>query len=245
MCCKCLPSSEFTVSMSGSHATCWLACICLWQQSAQLFQDIHGRAVEEAGSSVIRKLQQLALQCGLICHSQARNCVFWNVEGCQFAWPICHGSCSTAQQDVSQQSSGTGSLLMRLHAAGKTLEAAPLQKRACLSARQAVVPGVLLVTSLNAAPADLAEGGPCPFPVLPPDLSVRSKTLARQKKCPGSTFMQHYQVPSVEYSSYINHVISLGLAEDYIAQLHASCSPNSPSSLRAAIDQAADTCLEW
>ena len=50
--------------------------------------------------------------------------------------------------------------------------------------------------------------------------------------------MQHYQVPSVEYSSYINHVINLGLAEDYIAQLHASCSPNSPSSLRAAIDQA-------
>ena len=50
--------------------------------------------------------------------------------------------------------------------------------------------------------------------------------------------MQHYQVPSVEYSSYINHVISLGLAEDYIAQLRASCSPNSPPSLRAAIDQA-------
>ena len=50
--------------------------------------------------------------------------------------------------------------------------------------------------------------------------------------------MQHYQVPSVEYSSYINHVISLGLAEDYIAQLRVSCSPNSPPSLRAAIDQA-------
>ena len=50
--------------------------------------------------------------------------------------------------------------------------------------------------------------------------------------------MQHYQVPSAEYSSYINHVISLGLAEDYIAQLRASCSPNSPPSLRAAIDQA-------
>ena len=50
--------------------------------------------------------------------------------------------------------------------------------------------------------------------------------------------MQHYQVPSAEYSNYINHVISLGLAEDYIVQLRASCSPNSPSSLRAAIDQA-------
>ena len=50
--------------------------------------------------------------------------------------------------------------------------------------------------------------------------------------------MQHYQVPSAEYSSYINHVISLGLAEDYIAQLCASCSPNSPPPLRAAIDQA-------
>ena len=50
--------------------------------------------------------------------------------------------------------------------------------------------------------------------------------------------MQHYQVPSAEYSSYINHVISLGLAQDYIAQLHASCSLNSPSPLRAAINQA-------
>ena len=50
--------------------------------------------------------------------------------------------------------------------------------------------------------------------------------------------MQHYQVPSAEYSSYINHIISLGLAEDYIAQLHASCSSNSPPPLRAAINQA-------
>ena len=50
--------------------------------------------------------------------------------------------------------------------------------------------------------------------------------------------MQHYQVPSAEYSSYISHVISLGLAEDYIAQLRASCSSNSPPPLRAAIDQA-------
>ena len=50
--------------------------------------------------------------------------------------------------------------------------------------------------------------------------------------------MHHYQVPSAEYSSYINHVISLGLAEDYTAQLRASCSPTSPPSLRAAIDQA-------
>ena len=50
--------------------------------------------------------------------------------------------------------------------------------------------------------------------------------------------MPHTQVPSAEYSSYINHVISLGLAGDSIAQLHGSCSPNSPPSLRAAIDQA-------
>ena len=50
--------------------------------------------------------------------------------------------------------------------------------------------------------------------------------------------MQHYQVPSAEYSSNINHVISLGLAQDYIAQLHASCSSNSPPPLRAAINQA-------
>ena len=50
--------------------------------------------------------------------------------------------------------------------------------------------------------------------------------------------MQHDQVPSAEYSSYINHAISLGLAEDYIAQLCASCSPDSPPSFRAAIDQA-------
>ena len=50
--------------------------------------------------------------------------------------------------------------------------------------------------------------------------------------------MQHCQVPSAAYSSYINLVISLGLAEVYIAPLRASCSPNSPPSLRAAIDQA-------
>ena len=50
--------------------------------------------------------------------------------------------------------------------------------------------------------------------------------------------MQHHQVPSAEYSSYIYHIISLGLAGDYIAQLHGSFSPDSPSSLRAAIDQA-------
>eukprot|EP00891_Asterochloris_glomerata_P005126 jgi/Astpho2/5126/Aster-06337 len=52
------------------------------------------------------------------------------------------------------------------------------------------------------------------------------------------TSLSHYQVPSAEYSSYIIHVISLGLADDYTAQLRASCSPNSPPSLRAAIDQA-------
>ena len=57
--------------------------------------------------------------------------------------------------------------------------------------------------------------------------------------------MQHYQMPSAEYSNYINHVVSLGLAEDYIAQLRASCSSERPLSLRAAITQAADTCLEW
>eukprot|EP00891_Asterochloris_glomerata_P005974 jgi/Astpho2/5974/Aster-08464 len=50
--------------------------------------------------------------------------------------------------------------------------------------------------------------------------------------------MQHYQVPSAQYSSYINHVINLGLAGDYIAQLHGSCFQDSPRSLRAAINQA-------
>ena len=65
----------------------------------------------------------------------------------------------------------------------------------------------------------------------------RLVTLARQIRST-HPFMQHYQVPSAEYSNYINHVINLGLAEDYIAQLRASCSPNSPPSLRAAIDQA-------
>ena len=50
--------------------------------------------------------------------------------------------------------------------------------------------------------------------------------------------MHYYQVPSAKYSSYVNHVISLGLAEDYIAKLHASCSSNSPPPLRAAINQA-------
>ena len=50
--------------------------------------------------------------------------------------------------------------------------------------------------------------------------------------------MQHYQVPSAEYGSCINHVVSPGLAQDYIAQLHASCSSNSPPPLTAAINQA-------
>ena len=64
------------------------------------------------------------------------------------------------------------------------------------------------------------------------------KLVKKPPKNPRSTFMQHYQVPSAEYSSYISLVISLGLAEDYIAQLRASCSSNSPPPLRAAIDQA-------
>ena len=72
---------------------------------------------------------------------------------------------------------------------------------------------------------------------LPSDLIPRSKNPSAPK-FPRSIFMQHYQVPSAQYSSYINHVISLGLAEDYIAQLHASCSSNSPPPLRAAINQA-------
>ena len=50
--------------------------------------------------------------------------------------------------------------------------------------------------------------------------------------------IDHYQVPSAEYSSYTNHVTSLGLAQDYVAQLHASCSSNSPPPLGAAINQA-------
>ena len=50
--------------------------------------------------------------------------------------------------------------------------------------------------------------------------------------------MQHYQAPSAEYSSYINLVISLVLAQGYIAQQHRSCSSNSPPPLRAAINQA-------
>ena len=70
---------------------------------------------------------------------------------------------------------------------------------------------------------------------LPPDLSPRSRNPSAPN-CPRSTFMQHYQVPSAEYSSYIKHVISLGLAQDY--KLHASCSSNSPPPLRAAINQA-------
>ena len=51
---------------------------------------------------------------------------------------------------------------------------------------------------------------------LPSDLIPRSRSPSAPK-CPRSTFMQHYQVPSAEYSSYINHVISLGLADDYMA----------------------------
>ena len=53
-----------------------------------------------------------------------------------------------------------------------------------------------------------------------PNLSPRSRNPSASKS-PRSTLMQHYQVPSAEYSTYINHVISMGLAEDYIAQLPA------------------------
>ena len=89
------------------------------------------------------------------------------------------------------------------------------------------------------------EGGPCPAMLgmvracFVSAFASRTRTInPSAPKCPRSTFMQHYQVPSAEYSSYINHVISLGLAQDYIAQPHASCSSNSPSPLRAAINQA-------
>ena len=40
---------------------------------------------------------------------------------------------------------------------------------------------------------------------------------------------KHYQVPSAEYSSYVNHVISLGLAGNYIAQMRGNCSSKSLS----------------
>ena len=39
--------------------------------------------------------------------------------------------------------------------------------------------------------------------------------------------LPQYQVPSAECSSYINHVISLGLAGDHTRQLRASCFPDS------------------
>ena len=56
--------------------------------------------------------------------------------------------------------------------------------------------------------------------------------------------MHHYQVPSAEYSSYISSAISLGLAGDLIAQLHGSCSPDSPPSPERPLIKPADTCLE-
>ena len=79
-------------------------------------------------------------------------------------------------------------------------------------------------------------------PICRPAQPVLIVLINQSIKCPRSTFepefMQHYQVPSAEYSSYINHVISLGLAQDYMAQPHARCSSNSTPHLRAAINQA-------
>lgn len=51
--------------------------------------------------------------------------------------------------------------------------------------------------------------------------------------------MLHYQIPSTEYSNYIGHVVNLGLAEDYIAHLRASCaSENTPVNRIHAVEQA-------
>eukprot|EP00891_Asterochloris_glomerata_P007102 jgi/Astpho2/7102/Aster-08466 len=59
--------------------------------------------------------------------------------------------------------------------------------------------------------------------------------------------MQHYQVPSVQYSSYINHVINLGLAGDYIAQLHGRkvAPQTAPVLSERPLIKPADTCLAW
>ena len=51
--------------------------------------------------------------------------------------------------------------------------------------------------------------------------------------------MLHYQIPSTEYSNYIGHVVNLGLAEDYIAHLRASCAPEkTPANRIHAVEQA-------
>ena len=51
--------------------------------------------------------------------------------------------------------------------------------------------------------------------------------------------MLHYQIPSTEYSNYIGHVVNLGLAEDYIAHLRASCaSEKTPANRIHAVEQA-------
>ena len=62
---------------------------------------------------------------------------------------------------------------------------------------------------------------------------------------PDRPFMQHYKVPSAEYSSYINHVISLELAEDYTAHLRASCSPKQSPPSELPLIKPADICLDW
>ena len=51
--------------------------------------------------------------------------------------------------------------------------------------------------------------------------------------------MLHYQIPSTEYSNYIGHVVNLGLAEDYIAHLRATCATEkTPANRIHAVEQA-------
>ena len=58
--------------------------------------------------------------------------------------------------------------------------------------------------------------------------------------------MQHYQVPSAEYSNYINHVITLGLAEDYTQHnCVPAASQTAPLPSERPLIKPADTCLEW
>ena len=78
----------------------------------------------------------------------------------------------------------------------------------------------------------------------PCDLSTRSKNPSAPK-CPEPTFMQHYQVPPVEYSSYINHVISLGWLRTTLHNCMPAAPQTAPLPSERPLIKPADTCLEW
>ena len=88
------------------------------------------------------------------------------------------------------------------------------------------------------------QSGALPLSYCCPDLISRSKNPSAPK-CPRSTFMQHCQVPSVEYSSYINHVISMGWLRTTLHICMPAAPQTAPLPSERPLIKPADICLDW